>query len=410
MAGSWLEIFKSGTHTSGNGVTKTYTDADLDHIAKTYNEQKDHEAPLVIGHPSTDAPAHGWAKELKVAGSKLLAYVDQIADGVVDSVKRGEYKKISIAIYPDGLLRHIGLLGAMPPAVKGLAPVQFAEGMEFDEYVWATDEYRVPVVGRILSGIRDLFIEKFGLDITEKIISKFDIESLREPAATKMLTIKESNTANEDITVPPAGAITNNYAEQQKLQEEEEIMEILRKQVTDLESKLVTQAAEFSEKITSMQTAFQTSIENLTGLMTGKIKKDEDTARENAFSAAKAAFASFCEDLTKAGKILPAEKEGIIEEYAEFLQSEQTMTFAEGTTKPSEKMKARLEARPVLFAPGKTVFADGKKAAKKVEDAPVEFGELDVNPASIEIDKEIRTYAESHKCSYEEAAAAYASA
>jgi hypothetical protein len=406
MTGAWLEVFKSGTHTSGNGVTKTYTDADLDHIAKTYNDQKDHEAPLVIGHPSTDAPAHGWAKELKVAGSKLLAYVDQIADGVVDSVKRGEYKKISIAIYPDGLLRHIGLLGAMPPAVKGLAPVQFAEGMEFDEYVWATDEYRVPVVGRILSGIRDLFIEKFGLDITEKIISKFDIESLREPAATKMLTIKESNTVSEDVVIQPIGV----YAEKQKLQEEEEIMETLRKQVTDLENKLVTQATEFSEKITNMQTAFQTSIENLTGLMTGKIKKDEDTARENAFSAAKAAFASFCEDLTKAGKMLPAEKDGIIEEYAEFLQSEQTMTFAEGTTRPSEKMKARLEARPAIFVPGKTVFADGKKVATKTEGAPVEFGELDVNPASIEIDKEIRTYAEAHKCSYEEAAAAYASA
>lgn len=405
MASAWLEVFKSGTHTSGNGVTKTYTDDDLNNMAKLYNEQKEHEAPLVLGHPKTDDPAFGWAKELKKAGNKLLAYVDGISDGIVDAVKKGSYKKISIALYPDGLLRHIGLLGATPPAVKGLAPVQFAEELEFEEYVWATDEYRMPIVARMLSGIRDLFIEKFGLDLTDKVIGKGDLESLHDPAKSTMLVIKDKSNASEDILIPPPGAITNNYSEQEEI-----IMEKLKQQVADLESKIAAQATQFSESQTAFQASIQKSIDDLTLLVTGKIKKDEETAKTTAFESAKTAFASFCEDLIKAGKILPAEKDSVIEEYADLLMAEGTMTFAETDVRPSEKMKTRLEARPVIFAVNRPIFANGNNAKPKVEGIPAEFADMEVDPNSVEIDKAIKEYAEANKCSYEEAAAAYGQA
>jgi hypothetical protein len=42
-------------------------------------------------------------------------------------VKRGLFKKRSISLYPDLTLRHIGFLGAMPPAIKGLADIKFRE-------------------------------------------------------------------------------------------------------------------------------------------------------------------------------------------------------------------------------------------------------------------------------------------
>jgi hypothetical protein len=46
-----------------------------------------------------------------------------------DMVRKGLFKKRSAAFYPDGRLRHVGFLGAMPPAVKGLPDIgAFDEG------------------------------------------------------------------------------------------------------------------------------------------------------------------------------------------------------------------------------------------------------------------------------------------
>jgi len=411
MAGAWLEVFKTGTHTSGNGVTKTYTDDDLNMIAKTYNDQKDHEAPLVIGHPSTDDPAYGWAKELKAAGSKLLAYVDQVSDSIVEAVGRGEYKKISIAMYPSGLLRHIGLLGAAPPAVKGLAPVQFAEELEFEEYIWATDETRMPIVARILSGLRDFFIEKFGLDATNKIIDKGDIAYLQEPASSQMIAVdnQQKIVPTENILNSPPGAISN-YSEQNQ-QQEEEIMDELKAKIKTLEDALAAQATQFAEQMTEMQNG----VKALTDIVSAKATEDANKTKLSAFETAKAEFAAFCEVLVKEGKILPAEKDSIVEEYADVLQAQETLTFADDAVKPTDKMKARLEKRAVIYKPTGITFADPSKAKPVKLDAtvlPAEFAEMGdkVDAASLDVDRAIKEYAEANKVTYEEAAARYAAA
>jgi len=393
-----LEIFKTGTHTSGNGITKEYKDDDLAHIVKTYNEQKDHEAPLVLGHPTNDQPAYGWAKELKMAGSKLLAYVDQVSGDIVDAVKRGEYKKVSIALYPDGLLRHIGLLGAVPPAVKGLAPVQFAEGEEFEEYIWVNDETRMPTVARIFSSLRDLLIEKFSLDVADKAINKDDVEYLQRPSESTPLLVGNDN------------KIATNYEEHTK--QEEEDMEALKAKIEALEGVVAAQATQFSELMNGF-TKLQEFVTNVNEASAKKAEEDAARAKETAFEASKTAFAAFCETLAKDGKILPAEKEGLVEEYAGLLQAEDTLTFAEGAQKPSEKMKARLESREPIFLSRKEMFADGRKVAKKdikIGEVPAEFSEVagKIDPMSLETDKAIREYAEKHKVTYEEAAQAYA--
>lgn len=398
MAGAWLEIFKAGVHTSGNGVTKEYTDDDLTHIVKTYNEQKDHEAPLVLGHPTNDQPAYGWAKELKTAGSKLLAYVDQVNGSIVDAVKRGEYKKVSIALYPDGLLRHIGLLGAVPPAVKGLAPVQFAEGEEFEEYIWVNDETRMPTVARIFSSLRDLLIEKFSLDVADKAINKDDVEYLQRPSESTPLLVGNDN------------KIATNYEEHTK--QEEEDMEALKAKIEALEGVVAAQATQFSELMNGF-TKLQEFVTNANEASAKKAEEDAARAKETAFEASKTAFAAFCETLAKDGKILPAEKDGLVDEYADILKAEETLTFAEGAQKPSEKMKARLESREPIFLSRKEMFADGRKVAKKdikIGEVPAEFSEVagKIDPMSLETDKAIREYAEKHKVTYEEAAQAYA--
>lgn len=129
-----IEIFKAGKRQDANGQLVEITESDLNKVA-THYDPKFHEAPLVIGHPKTDAPAYGWVKSLHVDDGVLKAEVENIDPQFAEWVKTGKYKKISSAFYlPNSsanpvaggfYLRHVGFLGATPPAVKGLADPTF---------------------------------------------------------------------------------------------------------------------------------------------------------------------------------------------------------------------------------------------------------------------------------------------
>ncbi|MGA9292444.1 MAG: hypothetical protein WBV81_07620, partial [Ignavibacteriaceae bacterium] len=128
-----FEIFRTGKHTSDKGITNEYTNEDLDKIASNYNPQE-HEAPIVIGHPKTNAPAYGWIEKLKRVGDKLIAFPKQLNKEFEELVKSGAFKKRSISITPDFKLNHVGFLGAAAPAVKGLKDVEFSEEQEFSNF------------------------------------------------------------------------------------------------------------------------------------------------------------------------------------------------------------------------------------------------------------------------------------
>ena len=139
----WEEIFKTGTHTDSNGVTLSFDKPKLQEMANLYNSQPEadqHIAPVVLGHPETDAPAYGWVEKLKVEGDKLMAGIRDIKQEFVQWVNNGHYLKKSAAFYATGLLRHVGFLGATPPAVKGLENAAFANQDKFDEYEFIKPE------------------------------------------------------------------------------------------------------------------------------------------------------------------------------------------------------------------------------------------------------------------------------
>lgn len=121
-----FEIFKTGTHTSDNGQTKTYSEDDLNFIAQSYQPDI-HEAPIVIGHPENNMPAYGWIESLKVVGDKLVAKAKDVIPEFKEALQKKLYKKRSISLDENGKLRHVGFLGAAPPAVKGLADIKFSE-------------------------------------------------------------------------------------------------------------------------------------------------------------------------------------------------------------------------------------------------------------------------------------------
>ena len=128
-----FEIFRTGKHTSDKGITNEYTNEDLDKIVNNYNPEE-HEAPIVIGHPKTNAPAYGWIEKLQRVGDKLIAFPKQLNKEFENLVKSGAFKKRSISITPEFKLNHVGFLGAAAPAVKGLKDVEFSEELEYSNF------------------------------------------------------------------------------------------------------------------------------------------------------------------------------------------------------------------------------------------------------------------------------------
>ncbi|MBF0339777.1 MAG: peptidase [Magnetococcales bacterium] len=132
-----IRIFRAGTHTDMHGVSRTITAGDLESLATAYDPALS-EAPLVIGHPTTNGPSWGWAEGFSVIGGDLYARFRQVDPQVEEMVRNGRFKHVSASFYPPdspsnpkpGIFypRHIGLLGAQPPAIKGLGPVSFAAG------------------------------------------------------------------------------------------------------------------------------------------------------------------------------------------------------------------------------------------------------------------------------------------
>lgn len=134
---SMLEILKVGPVTAKNGIRYNFSEHDLQHMIDVYNPNL-YRAPLVIGHPSEQAPAYGYVKALSYANGKLLAEPVQVDPQFSEMVNSGKYLSLSASFYAPHApgnpkpgttyLRHVGFLGAAPPAVKGLAFPQFAEG------------------------------------------------------------------------------------------------------------------------------------------------------------------------------------------------------------------------------------------------------------------------------------------
>lgn len=130
---AWMEIFKAGTQKDSSGKEKNWTEKDLDEIVSKYNPSV-HEAPLTIGHPADNKPAWGWIDSIKREGNTLLAKTKDIVPAFSEMLKNKMFKKRSVSFSQDYGLRHVGFLGAMPPAVKGLADYNFKEENEITYY------------------------------------------------------------------------------------------------------------------------------------------------------------------------------------------------------------------------------------------------------------------------------------
>lgn len=137
-----IHIFKTGCHTDAHGERYCFAAGELANTAAAYNPGI-HRAPLVLGHPKMDDPAYGWVTRLEANGGNLVAFVEQVADELETWVQDGRYRSVSASFYPPEhpqnpspgvyYLRHVGFLGAHPPAVRGLEEPAFAESFAYSE-------------------------------------------------------------------------------------------------------------------------------------------------------------------------------------------------------------------------------------------------------------------------------------
>ena len=188
-----LPILPAGRHTALDGRPVEFTEAILQEIVDSYDPAL-HEAPLVIGHPKLNGPAYGWAKSLEMRDGMLFAEPHQVVPEFAEAANRKMYKKRSASVYlPDSpgnpvqgkhYLRHIGFLGAMPPAIKGIpdAALEFAEDDGALALEFAELPYAFSGLTEILRKMRDYFVEREGAERADQIIPNWQLLSIEEDA------------------------------------------------------------------------------------------------------------------------------------------------------------------------------------------------------------------------------------
>lgn len=220
-----LPILPAGRHTALDGRPVEFTEAILQEIVETYDPAL-HEAPLVIGHPKLNGPAYGWAKSLEMRDGMLYAEPHQVVPEFAEAANRKMYKKRSASVYlPDSpgnpvpgkhYLRHIGFLGAMPPAIKGIpdTAMEFAEDDGALALEFAELPYAVSGITDIFRRMRDYFVEREGAERADQIIPTWQLLSIEEDARRRLDEAKPLPTAfAESSDVDATGAAAALAAE-----------------------------------------------------------------------------------------------------------------------------------------------------------------------------------------------------
>lgn len=345
-----LQIFKAGRHVAMCGTAIEFSARDLDGIVASY-DPKVHEAPLVVGHPTHDAPAYGWVKALVRKGDALEADPDQVNPAFAEAVKAGSFKKVSASFYrPDSpnnpkpgsyYLRHVGFLGAQPPAVKGLRQIAFGDAddcVSFEEAVPAAPPAeQAPVrVTELDEGFIERLLNMFG--------AKFGLKPVDAPASASS---SDGSAAKETTDLAEADpeklfeAISASFPSTLSDDERAAIKAALEKALAPAEEGADEKAATDDKTKAAPPPADLAEGRKLTAREQELAKRERDLrARDNA---------SFLEGVVREGRALPLPKDalcGLLETLATVRPSAD-VSFGEGeTSAPVDLFKKLLSGLP----------------------------------------------------------------
>jgi hypothetical protein len=218
-----VDVFAAGTHRG-----KTYTEADLDDMARNFErastgKKPGFAVPLVIGHEESqeflersDLPAAGWATRVWRDGPRLKADFDDVPPNVARLLRGKTYRTVSSEVYdepPEGvpnvkgkMLRRVALLGGDIPQVKSLddipAPEPHAE--RFARY-WPTVFRFSEARARPLAGTFFVFSEVSPMDRDEMMQhlegegwSREVLDKMPDEALAEAIRVNEDQGQNDD--------------------------------------------------------------------------------------------------------------------------------------------------------------------------------------------------------------------
>lgn len=204
----WVEAFKTGPVKDMAGNEHNFSEADLADLNEGIHGQLDagYQPPMVKGHPEVDSPRVASIVDSKVDGNVLKVKLDDVNPDFAEEVKKGGFKYLSASIYSNLKkgLRHLGALGAHAPAMKGMAPICFGEGMfaesdkgaeEQDVCVFAESYdwdrlvpasvferlvWKIADIGRMFRSQREQLIEKEGIEAADKAFPEYTIKNIED--------------------------------------------------------------------------------------------------------------------------------------------------------------------------------------------------------------------------------------
>ena len=371
-----IEAFHVGTFTDMHGRKFSYTHEDLRAMCAAYDPAV-FAAPLVIGHPTTEAPALGCLGKLAMQGDRVVAADhDQVNPEFAGLVKDGAYKKVSLSLFkpdaPDNpkpgvwYPRHLGFLGAQQPALTGLKAVNFAGGQ--DGYVTFSAEYDDMTVASLFRTIKNFLLVKFGATdkqavedaVPEYLITSLQLNASQELAESGVTSPMFSASGGSPATDPPTTKAGDPMSEELK----------------------AAQAAAAAAET--------------------RAKEAEAKLAAQAQSARSAEFAAKADALVKEHKLHPDEVEGFVAFMAR-PDAQHTVEFAaaDGTAKSfnardwMDKFIARRGALVPVgeAAAGKAAGATTAASFAAPADVPVDSSRLDLHNRAV-------AYAAQHKCDY----------
>ena len=362
-----ISIFRAGPH---------YPALDAAGLARTvsaYDPAK-HEAPLVIGHPADDHPAYGWVQSLAFSEGLLQATTRQVDQALRDQVDAGRYRKISAGFYhPESAgnpvpgtfyLRHVGFLGAQPPAVKGLPAVQFADSendyvtIEFSE----SDPWAWRILGQLFRGLREQLIASTDLETADRVLPDYEIETLTQQAERMTRDSQPVAVFSEPATEEPPMTLPSSPTPEER------------------DAALTQRETQLSAREQAME------------------RQASEQARQETVA--------FCEKLVTEGRLLPRDREAMAELFGG-LSGEATVTFAEGDSLVAKPGVAAAFLRQFLTRLPVQVDFSERAPAGAPAPAPVPGMAL---PAGHEVDagqaglhQRALQFAEQHNVVYDEA-------
>lgn len=363
-----IEVFRPGTFKPMEGDPITYSAADLRAIADAYDPDTA-PAPIVIGHPDTDAPAFGWVDRFEYdhSSERLFAELTDIEPAFADLVKAGRFKKVSMAYFAPGQShnpvpgtwypKHVGFLGAAAPAVSGLKNARFSAPADAI-FTASFGERGFEEAAGIFRLLRDFLIDRFGMEDADRALPAYRLEWLGEMeiqnSGSDHLGPAYSEPGKTPAPNPPSPTVPNPEKEPTVSKEPDPAFAEREADLTAREKRIADREA--------------------------KAAHDDNV--------------SFAEKLVTNGKLLPASQDKVVA-ILDALPGEAAVSFAEGGEKltPGAALRQVLEAQPKVVAYGEMDLpaeGDQARAAAFAADGQA------VDPAGLALHNKALAYQRAH--------------